>query len=145
MTPPPPSDPLRAWQEAVARLLTPPGLAGQPPELVQQFLAPFVRQAELLQEAFEQQSRLQRDFTRQAFEPVEELVGLVEQAAASMRQGTEAFGHASSALSRIAQMLDGQATVVERTAATARRRLDLLAPPPEPGPDAPPGGAGGPS
>jgi len=128
MADPPPPDPLRAWQEAVARLLQPPVLAGQP-ELVQQFLAPFQRQAELLQEALDQQARLQREMTRQALEPVDELVGLVEQAATSMRQGAEAFGHASSALGRIAEMLDGQAAVVERTAAVARRRLDLVSPP----------------
>jgi hypothetical protein len=85
------TDPLRAWQDAMARML--PGLAADQAELARALVAPLQQQAALLQDAFEQQRALQTDLGRRALAPLEELVRLVDEAARPMRQGAEAFGH----------------------------------------------------
>ena len=43
-----------------------------------------------------------------------------------MRQGAEAFGQASVALRQLADVLDGQAGAVERTAQGMRAQLNLV-------------------
>ncbi len=130
-------DALRAWQEMMARMV--PGASADQTNLTEAFFAPLRQQAALVQEAFEQQRRLHADATRQALAPVEELVRLVDEAAKPMRQGAEAFGQASAALRQLADVLDGQAGAVERTAQGMRAQLDLVSaasglPPREPRP-----------
>ena len=120
------NDLLRAWQEAWARLVPATAAGGAQAELVRQLFAPFERQAELLQLALRQQGELQRDQVRRFFEPLRELIRLIEQGTAPMRQGAESFAQAAAALERVGQMLDRQAAMMEGTTAALRQQLDLL-------------------
>lgn len=117
-------DSLRAWQEAMARMV--PGPPADQAELASALLAPLQQQAGLLQDAFERQRALQADLSRRALAPLEELVRLVDEAARPMRQGSEAFGHASAAVRQLADVLEGQASAVESTAKGMRAQLDAL-------------------
>jgi methyl-accepting chemotaxis protein len=115
-------DPVRAWTEAMRQVAS---FADQP-ELVRQLLAPMQSQAELFRAALEQQMQLQGDLARRFFEPLDELVRMLEQAPEQMRTHAEAFAQMSASFRQTADLLQQHAALVEHATAPFRDQVERM-------------------
>lgn len=115
-------DVLRAWEQAVRQLAGGATSAANQSELGRGLTRAFQKQAEFVQEQLDQQGVL---FGR-AIEPIESLLGLVDQLSGPMRAQADALNAAAKALEQAADLLETQAKIVERSTQPMQEVLGAL-------------------
>jgi hypothetical protein len=126
MTEPPAGDLLREWQAAMQSVISAVGSAAGRSDAARQLLAPMRRQAELLEQALEQQQKIQRDVVDRAFKPVDAMFDLLERSGSMMREQAEALEQAAQAVERAAGLIRLQAELFETATRTVRKPADVL-------------------
>jgi hypothetical protein len=121
-----PADLVREWQEAMLSMASAAASAAGGSGAARQLLAPIQRQAELVEQALEQQRKLQADFVDLAFRPLEEILGVFEQSSAMMRDQAEALAQAAAAFERTAGLIAMQAQLFETATQAIRRPTDIV-------------------
>ena len=114
-----PADLLRAWRDVIRQLGSLPSLPGQA-EVTRALIGPLQRQAELLEETLQRQMRFERDLAGRVLEPVNVVFDALAQTSSAMRTQAEAMQAASAALKQAGDLLEMQATMIERATGAMR-------------------------
>lgn len=116
---------LREWQDAIAQLTR--GAAGQiDTDLIRRLLGPLEGQVEALQRALDQQRTAQEQLVGRLFEPIDQVLGALEDTATAMRGQAAALRQAGDSLGRVAELLEVQAAVVEGANAAMRLPTEVV-------------------
>ena len=122
----PDADPLRFWREPMEQFLRAVESMQGRAQPAEGLLAPLRRQAELFQEAMQQQARNQAELMRGLLEPARRQAELVGEAAAQMHAQAEAFQQVAEAFQRAARLVEAQAGLLDQAAEPMRRQVEFL-------------------
>jgi hypothetical protein len=119
-----PADLLKAWKKGVAELGG--ALASAPAGLVGDLARPLQQQADLVQAVLQRQLEFERDLVGRATAPLQATLGLMDQAAETLRAQAISFRAASTAFQTLASLLEQQADLMQNAGATVRDPLGFF-------------------
>ena len=101
-------------------------LAGQPGELAEQLLGPLRAQGELLEQILRRQTDFERELVGRVLAPVNTVIDALEQTSAAMRTQAEAFAAAAQAFKQASDLVELQASLIDRTTQSLRAPAELV-------------------
>jgi hypothetical protein len=117
---PDPADLLHAAEDALRQLRDFTAPVTEQSELGRRVVEPLQRQAELLEQLVQRQAQFERDMLGRLTAPLSGALDLLEQSTAAMRAQARAFEAASTSFKQAAELLDLQASLLERAAESVR-------------------------
>jgi hypothetical protein len=121
-----PSDLLHAWEQVIRQLRGAAAPLTDQSELTRVLLVPIQKQAELLEQLLHRQAELEKELAGRVLAPVTVALDLVEQSSAAMRAQAKALDAASASFKQAAELLELQASLLERATATVRDPVAAL-------------------